>query len=620
MSRPLLRDDTKFAAAKIAAFQYFAVGVFVFLAVSYWDLQVRNEEFYSEKAQQNQIKSLPIPAPRGKILDRDGRIIVDNHSSYRVILSRENLREEHLRPIAAGLNLDAEELATKVRRFRRQPTYFTIPLKDELDPDELTFVEAHRGEDGFPELELIKSQYRIYPQGGLAAHLLGYVGEVNDAELNSQEWANHNPGDVIGKAGVERYYNETLTGIDGQRQVRVDNRMNTREVLGIKEAQPGKDLRLTIDLDVQVVAEMAMEGKRGAVVALDPRTGEVLALVSTPAYDPNHFVGGINGREYADLVQNPYKPLFNRALQAQQAPGSTFKPIMALAALESGAIDENFTVHCSGGATWYGRYFKCHKRGGHGTVNLKTAIAQSCDVFFYAVGNKIGIDTIAKYAELAGLGRKTGIDLPGEKEGVVPSSKWKIRTQREKWYAGETISVSVGQGALTVTPLQLAHAIGGIATGGVWMRPHVVKSDKPAEPAHKADLNIENVNKVIYGMYAVVNEWGTAAASRIPGIDMCGKTGTAQLASNDLLKLKKGEEWQDNAWFVGFAPRESPEIVVAALFENGAHGDQAAPIVRDVIKAYFDKKARANRLEQPAPNMAQLLSGPGAAAGKAVRR
>jgi penicillin-binding protein 2 len=612
-TRPLLQDDTKFAAAKIAVFQYFAVAVFAFLAVGYWDLQVRNEEFYSEKAQQNQIKSLPIPAARGKILDRDGRVIVDNHSSYRVILSRENLREENLRPMAEGLNLDPEELEAKVRRFRRQPTYFTIPLKDELGPDELTFVEAHRGGEGFPELELIKSQYRIYPKDGLVAHLLGYVGEVNDAELNSQEWANHNPGDLIGKAGVERYYNEHLTGIDGQRQVRVDNRMNTREVLGIKEAQPGRDLRLTIDLDLQVVAELAMEGKRGAVVALDPRNGEVLALVSTPSYDPNHFVGRINNREYGALVQNPFKPLFNRALQAQQAPGSTFKPIMALAGLETGVIDENFTVQCGGGANWYGRWFKCHKKGGHGTVNLKMALAQSCDVYFYALGNKLGIDAIAKYAEMAGLGRKTGIDLPGEKEGVVPSSKWKIRTQREKWYAGETISVAVGQGAVTLTPLQLAHAIGGIATGGVWMRPHVVKSDKPAEPARRAELNLENVNKVIGGMYAVVNEWGTAAASRIPGVEMCGKTGTAQLASNDLLKLKKGEEWQDNAWFVGFAPRQSAEIVVAVLFENGAHGDQAAPVARDVVKAHFDKKRRMNRLEPAAQRVA--LARPGADGG-----
>lgn len=610
-SRPLFGDDAKFAASKIAAFQYFVVFVFVFLAVGYWDLQVLNEDFYYEKAQQNQIKSLPILAPRGKVLDRDGRVIVDNHASYRLILSRENLHPEHIRPIALGLNLDPADLEAKIRRFQKQPTYFTIPLKEELSPDELTFVEAYRGSNGFPEIELLKSQYRIYPQNGFAAHLLGYVSEISDSELNSPDWANHNPGDLIGKAGVERFYNERLSGVDGQRQVRVDNRMNTRQVLGVKEAQPGKDLKLTIDLDLQAVAELAMEGKRGAVVALDPRSGDVLALVSTPAYDPNHFASRISSREYAALVQNPYKPLFNRALQAQLAPGSTFKPIMALAGLESGAIDEDFTVHCSGGATWYGRYFKCHKKGGHGAVKLHTAIAQSCDVFFYAVGNRLGIDTIAQYATLAGLGSKTGIDLPGEKEGVVPSSQWKIRTQREKWYAGETISVAVGQGALTITPLQLAHAIGGIAMGGIWVQPHVAMLDPSELHVRKADLKPSSVAAVVDGMCAVVNGWGTAAASRIPGIEMCGKTGTAQLASNDLLKLKNSEDWHDNAWFVGFAPRQQPEIVVATLWENGAHGDMAAPIVRDVIKAYFDKKARIERLARPAPNLAaQLLSQP----------
>lgn len=611
IARPLIRDDTKFAAAKVAVFQYFAIGVFVFLITGFWDLQVRNEEFYSEKAQQNQIKSLPIPAPRGKILDRDGRVIVDNHSSYRLILSRENLRDEHILPIALGLNVDPADLEAKVRRFRRQPTYFAIPLKEELSEDELTFVESHNGMNSFPEMELIKSQQRVYPAGGIAAHLLGYVSEINDAELNTQEWGNHNPGDLIGKMGIERQYNEHLTGIDGQRKVRVDNRMNTRENLGIKEAQPGKDLRLTIDLDLQIVAELAMQNRRGAVVALDPRTGEVLAFVSTPAYDPNHFVGRIDSKEWNALRTDESKPLFNRAIQAQLAPGSTFKPIMALAALESGLIDENFSVFCPGGATFYGRYFKCHKKGGHGTVSLHTALAQSCDVYFYTVGNKIGIDKIAEYAEYAGLGKKTGIDLPGEQEGVVPSSRWKIRTQREKWYAGETISVSIGQGALTITPLQLAHAIGGIATGGVWMRPHLVKEDSgknsaALEPTRKVSLDLENVNKVIYGMYGVVNEWGTGASARVPGLEICGKTGTAQLASNDLLKSKNmGVAFKDNAWFVGFAPRQSPEIVVAALFENGEHGNFAAPIVRDVIKAYFDKKARDAKPKPALPSLAQ---------------
>lgn len=616
-ARSLFQDEAKFAAGKIAAFQYLIVAVFLFLAVGYWDLQVLNEEFYSEKAQQNQIKSLPILAPRGKILDRDGRVIVDNHESYRLILSRDNLHAAHIRPIALGLNLDAGELEARIRRYQNQPTYIAIPLKEELSPEELAFVEAFQGSNGFPELELIRSQYRVYPKGGLAAHLVGYVGEISDAELNSPDWAHHNPGDLIGKTGVERYYNEHLSGIDGQRQVRVDNRMNTREVLGIKEAVPGRDLRLTIDLDLQVVAELAMEDKRGAVVALDPRTGEVLALVSHPSYDPNRFSSRITAREYAALLQDPYRPLFNRALQAQLAPGSTFKPVMALAALESGAIDDDFTVHCTGGATWYGRYFKCHRRGGHGTVKLKTAIAQSCDVFFYAVGNRTGIDTIAHYAQLVGFGDRTGIDLPAEKEGVVPSSRWKIRTQREKWYAGETISVAIGQGALTVTPLQLAHALGGIVMGGVFMRPHIVRPEKPEPPLRNAGFRPENVRKVVDGLCAAVNGWGTAAASRIPGIEMCGKTGTAQLASNDLLRLKNSADWHDNAWFVGFATPDNPEIVVAVLWENGQHGDMAAPIARDVIKAYYDKKQRLERLGRQPANLASAWLQPPVPAGRA---
>ncbi len=603
-----MHDDTKFAQSKIAAFQYFAVAVFVFLITGFWDLQVLKEEIFKAKAQQNQIKSLPIPAPRGRILDRDGRVIVDNHSSYRLILSRENLQEAHITPIAMGLNLDSEELGRKVRRFRNQPTFFTIPLKEDLTPDELTFVEAHRGDDAFPEMELIRSQHRLYPRNGAAAHLLGYTGEINDAELNTQEFAKHNPGDIIGKMGIERFYNDGLNGIDGQRQVRVDNRMNTREVLGIKEAQPGRDLRLTIDLDLQMVAELAMEGKSGAVVAIDPRNGEVLALVSTPAYDPNHFIGRINTREWKALNENPELPLLNRAIQAQLAPGSTFKPIMALAGLEEGVIDETTTVHCAGSVTYFGRPFKCHKKGGHGTVSLHRAIAQSCDVYFYMVGNRLGIDKIAKYAEMAGLGKETGVDLPHEKAGIVPSNAWKIRRYREKWYAGETISVSIGQGALTITPIQLAHAIGGIVTGGVWMRPHLVKEDKPSAPARRSDLNLDNVNRVMSGMYAVVNEGGTGAASRIPGVEFSGKTGSAQRVSNELAKKKDTTaDYRDDGWFVGFAPRSQPEIVVAALFEHGVHGDLAAPIVRDVVKAWHDKKLRMER-PKVVPSLAKAVS------------
>ncbi|MDP2999592.1 MAG: penicillin-binding protein 2 [Bryobacterales bacterium] len=613
-SEPPLRDDSKFPSGKIAVFQYLVVGVFVFLITGFWELQVRNPEFYNEKAERNRIKSLPLPAPRGKILDRDGRVIVDNHSSFSLILSRDTLKPEHVRYIADGLNLDFGDLEARLRRFRSRPSYEAIIIKEELTPGEIAFVEAHRDSETFPELELIQDQRRLYPREGLGAHVIGYVGEVSETELDTAEFARYNQGDMIGKFGIERQYNDILMGVDGQRRVMVDNRGKVRTVMGMKEAISGKNLQLTIDLDLQAVAELAMENRRGAVVALDPRNGEVLAIVSRPAFDPNKFAGRIRSKDWQEMISDPDKPLLNRAIQAQLAPGSTFKPIVALAGLESGSIDDEFHIRCGGGAMFYGRYFKCHLKGGHGSVELHKGITQSCDVFFYNVGNRVGIDKLAQYAELVGLGRKTGIDLPHEAEGLVPSSQWKVRTYRQKWYAGETISVSIGQGALTVTPLQMAYAIGGLATGGVWQRPHLVKERKDDARSRRAELNLENVNKVIYGMYGVVNEGGTGGRARLPGLEVCGKTGTAQLASNQFLKgTELGRSMKDNAWFVGFAPRQAPEIVVVALFEAGEHGNLAAPIVRDVIKAYFDKKARSAQPQLQMAGLPGLLTPPAAA-------
>ncbi len=591
------QDDTKFASGKIAAFQYVGVIIFFLLIASFWDLQVRNPEVYSEAALRNSVKSLPILAPRGKILDRDGRVIVDNHSSFTLILNRQMLNMDHLRDIAEGIGMDYDDLVSRVKRFSSRPKYDPIIIKQELTPGDVAFVEAHRDPATFPEMELIQAQRRLYPRDGLAAHAIGYVSEVSENELNSPEFARYNQGDIIGKAGIERQYNETLIGVNGQRQVWVDNLGHERGVVGLKEATPGKTLQLTLDLDLQAVAELSMEDKRGSVVALDPRTGEVLAMVSRPSFDPNIFAGRIAPADWKKIIENPYNPLLNRAIQAQLAPGSTFKPIMALAGLETGVVDDNFRVHCSGGASFYGHYFKCHLRGGHGTVDLHKGIMQSCDVFFYNVGNRLGIDRIAHYAELVGLGKKTGIDLPHEAEGLVPSTQWKIRNYRQKWYAGETISVAIGQGATTVTPLQLAAAIGGISIGGIFHRPHLMKG--LTAPARNVNLNPDDVNQVVYGMYSVVNDGGTGGRARLPGLDVCGKTGTAQLASNEFLKgTKAGRDMKDNAWFVGFAPRSAPEIVVVALFENGEHGPNAAPIVRDVIKAYFDKKARMQNLKQ----------------------
>jgi len=605
--RPLLlRDDTQFASGRIAFFQYAGVGVVLYLLSGFWVLQVQSQDYYSDLAERNYIRSSPILAPRGKIMDRDGRVVVDNHSSFSLILSRENLRPEHLPPICTGLDINCDDLRERLHRFERtRPKHIPITIKEELNASQLSFVEAHSGQDTFPEIEIIQDHRRLYPRDGVAAHVLGYTGEVSDAELNTAEFARYRQGDVIGKAGLERQYNEILMGTDGQRRVIVDNRGAERRTIDRKEAIAGKSIRLTLDLDLQAVAELSMVGRRGAVVALDPRNGEVLAMVSSPSFDPNKFAGRIRRKEWEEIRDNPDKPLMNRAVQAQLAPGSTFKPLIALAGLETGTIDDKTSVHCSGGASFYGRYFKCHAKNGHGDVSLRRGIQQSCDVYFYNLGNRLSIDKIAEFAELAGLGKKTGIDLPHEAEGIVPSTRWKIRTFRQRWFAGETISVAIGQGALTVTPLQLAHAIGGLAMGGVWYKPHMVREPAPQpEPPRRVKLDPDNVAQVISGMSAVVNEGGgTAVRAHLPGVEMCGKTGTAQIASNELLKARREmkrkpddtipePDYRDNAWFVGFAPRNNPEIAVVALYEAGEHGDRAAPIVRDVIKAYFDKKSR----------------------------
>jgi penicillin-binding protein 2 len=597
----------KSADVQIAVFQYLSVMVLLWLLAGFWQLQVHSPEVYAEQAARNRIKALPLPAPRGKILDRDGRILVDNTPSFKLRLSRAQLNPDHLPIVAEGLNLEYDELLKRLQRVQnsRAPEYQAVSIKEDLTPAEVAFVEAHKAE--FPELELIGSQRRLYPQGGLAAHVVGYVGEVSEAELHQTEFVMYDPGTEVGKAGVERRYNDLLMGVDGSRQVMVDSRGRSRGELESVEAVPGHSLRLTIDLDLQVVAELAMQERRGAVVALDPRTGDVLALVSSPNYDPNQFVGGISSPQWRRLTDDPAKPLLNRAIQAQRAPGSVFKPIELLGALEAGAISEDFRVFCNGGATHYGRYFRCWRAGGHGWVGPREALIHSCDVFFYAVGNKLGIDQIAEHAHRFGLGQTTGIDLPNEEEGVVPSSRWKIRLFRERWYAGETISVSIGQGALTVTPLQMAYALGGLTLGGVWHQPRLISDEEMSQlrpnytrpEPRRIPLDPAAVEIVLEGMWGVVNGGGTGGRARLADYDVCGKTGTAQRASTRYAASQSDPMLLDDAWFVGFAPCQAPEIVVTTLFENGEHGHLAAPIVRDVIKAYFDKKERQRWTQQP---------------------
>ena len=608
----MLDRDTKFAQFKIAVVQYVTVAIFFVLSTGFWRLQISQPEYYKELADQNRIKSLPLLAPRGRIVDREGRVIVGNYPSFSILLLREQVRdpERDLPLVAAGLDLDPAELKARVRRFRSAPRYEPIVIKEDATTQDLAFVEAHR--DDLPILEDVMVSRRLYPRDGFLAHLIGYVGEVSENELDLPDFAAFRPGQILGKSGVERQYNDILMGEDGLRRVVVDNRGREVNRLDEKPSVAGKVVRLTIDLDLQAAAEEVMEEKNGAVVALDPRTGQILAMVSRPAFDPNKFAVRIKMDDWRQLMEDPAHPLFNRALQAQLAPGSVFKIIMTVAGLEAKTITPQTAVNCGGGANFYGRYFRCHLKQGHGHTELHRAIVQSCDVFFYTLGMRLGIDKIASFATSLGLGHKTGIDLPHEEDGVVPSPQWKLRMFHEKWYAGETISVAIGQGSLQVTPLQLAYALGGIASGGNFRRPHVVFPEqvKPYRPEADLDRTIRfpidegTLEQVTAGMYGVVNEGGTGARARLEGVDMGGKTGTSQVASAELAKtrmkavkgsagLEPGEpDLRDNAWFVGIAPHRQPEIAVAALLEHGEHSSQAAPIVREVIRVYWEKKQR----------------------------
>jgi len=599
--------DEKVSAIRLTAAQYLILGIFLVLAYGLWRLQVMQSDYYSLAAEKNRIRNVPVLAPRGKILDRYGRTIVDNYPSFTALLLRDSSRDlaADADLISQGLHLDPNEVRTRIRRFASMPQYQPIFLKEDITPDELQFIEAHRNE--LPELDTIMSHRRLYPRNGFMAHLIGYVGEVSEDMLNQPQFELYSAGDVVGISGVERQYNNLLMGQNGSRQALVDS--HGREVgrLGETEAIPGKPLKLTVDIDLQIAAEEALEGKNGAIVAMDPRTGEILAMVSGPTYDPNDFAVHVSRDEWNKLVTDPDKPLLNKAIQAQLAPGSTFKIIMATAGLQEG-IAQDMHVVCNGGAEFYGRYFKCWisaRHQTHGVVDLAKGVYQSCDVFFYTLAEKLGIDRIAKYATMLGLGQKTGIDLPQEASGVMPSEEWKIRNFKQKWFAGETISVGIGQGAVAVTPIQMARAFAAIASGGRMVRPHVTNpSDLPPGVLQVSNvpdevtipLDPKNWEIITDAMAQVVSPVGTAALSQIKGVDMAGKTGSAQTISNMLkAKMSASEKLlhKDNGWFVGVEPRRNPEIVVCGLYEEGEHGDKTARVVAQVIKAFVDKQ-RAN--------------------------
>jgi len=623
----------KLPTVKLAAVQYLILAMMLALTAQLWRLQIVGAESFRQLAEQNRIRKEPILAARGKLFDRDGRLLVDNYPSVTCFLVREQNHniDADLPFIAQGLHLDLAQLQATLHRYRTSPGYQPIPIKQDISSDEQAFIEAHRNE--LPELETVGEDRRLYPRDGFAAHLIGYVGEVSEEDLNKERFSWYQPGDVVGKAGLEETYDELLRGRDGSRDVVVDSRGREVGYLRTQHATPGQDLKLTVDIDIQRAAELALGASNGAIIAMDPRNGEILALVSHPSFDPNAFSVRIGRTEWNQLVTNPNHPLMNKAIQDQLAPGSTFKVIMSAAGTEEG-VAQNMHVNCAGGGSFYGRFFKCDKH--HGSLDIHQAIPLSCDTFFYALAQRLGIDTIARYATSYGLSQKTGIDLPGEMAGLMPSTQWEMKTYHQKYYAGNTISVGIGQGETQVTPLQLLRALSGLASKGHFVRPHLVDPNQlsqdfrhalvdsfPGSGDKEVPVGDEAWMTITEGMAAATTT-GTAAGAHLEGIDFAGKTGTAQVTGQGDTHVKGGSK-TPNAWFVGMVPRRNPEFAIVVLQEHGDWGAGSALLAAKVVNAYVTKQRKIDHnlttvTAPPKPVEVGVVWSSPAAAGRGTRR
>ena len=598
----VVTEDRRRITVRLTVLQVSVVVTFAALAISFWFLQIVQHARYGEMAENNHQRTLALRAPRGVLFDRNGKVLVENRHSFNVSIVREHTKDldRTTRLLAAVAGLDVSQVRQIVDRHRGEPSYRPIVVIEDASLGQVAAIVARRLDFELPDVVVEEVPMRQYPTDALAAHLFGYVGEANDTQVGDD---GIRTGAIVGQSGIERVYNKLLMGQDGARRV-VVNSMG-REIRTLEEvpAVEGRRVQLTIDYDLQKAAEDGFKhaGFNGSAVILDPRDGEVLSLVSLPAYDPNDFAAGIDRATWAALNSDALRPLQNRAIQGRYSPGSVFKIIVATAALEEGLIDPDFKVNCGGGATFYGRYFKCWLKGGHGAVDMRHAIEQSCNVYFYTLGNMLGVDRIHKWAEHLGLAGVTGIDLPNEQESLVPSTAWKLARTGEKWYAGETISVSIGQGQVSVTPASMAVMIATVANGGTKVTPHVIRAVdegggwRLATPPARADrvaFRPETLSALHDGLWMVVNAAGTGGRARIPGRDVAGKTGTAQMISNQGRQAARGSgrDLRDHGWFVFFAPKDDPQIAGVVFGEHNEHGYLGASIAKHVIETYFAKK------------------------------
>ncbi len=569
-----------------------------------WQLQILEGQEQRMLSDNNRIRLHRVQATRGTVRDRDGRTLVDSRPSFDAVLVPEDATDlpTVVENLSQYLRQGSAETQALLVQAKGRPAFQEIVVKRDLTWDEVVAIETHQLD--VPGVSLQITPRRSYPYGPMLAHLLGYVGEVNRREMERDD--HYRMGDLIGKAGLERRWEKQLRGIDGGQQVEVDAVGRRLQVLREVEEVPGNTLTLTIDLDLQEAAEQALGDREGALVAIDPRNGEILAMVSHPSFDPNEFARGIRPAEWRRLMTDPLRPMNNRAIQGQYPPGSIYKIIMATAALEEGVINPFNHIHCGGGMQFGNRYFHCWKRGGHGSVDLHEALVQSCDTYFYQVGQRLGIESIAEWSRIFGLGTPSGVELENEKSGLVPDPEWKRKRFKQPWFPGETMSVSIGQGYVTVTPIQMADMIAAIATGRRY-RPHFVKSIEAVDGGLVMETRSQEIGELpvrkstLTQLRAalrdvVESDHGTGKKARLPGIEVGGKTGTAQvvkLGRSHLSGAQVPRKQRDHAWFVSFAPVDDPQIAVAALVEHagGGGGAVAAPTAREVLSAFFHIQA-----------------------------
>lgn len=614
VTRLIHRDEGELDFFRKRTFYAAFVLIFFFavLISRLWFLQIQQGEKYSRLADSNRVRYLEIAAPRGNILDSRGREIVTNRPSFNVVWVREDnsLDDALLKKMASILDTDVSELLASIRKMAGTPGHIPVRLAEDIDWEQVAYIENNRMD--LPGIKIEVVPLRVYHYGNLASHLIGYLGEINKKELKDADEGVYRGGDLVGKMGLERLEEKALRGEKGRHYMEVNALGFEQRNLKGMDPLPGNDLQLTIDMDLQRTAEerMAEGEKAGAVVAVEVNSGRLLALASAPVLELDKFIGGISHKHWQEMLDDPLHPLINKIVQGQYPPASTYKIVTAVAGLAEGVIHADTVIYCPGHYRFGNRTYRCWKRSGHGAVDLNRALSESCDVYFYQVGQRLGVDRLAKYAHLFGLGRKTGVEMEHEKAGLIPTAAWKKKRYGKSWQEGETLSVAIGQSFNLVTPIQLAFMTATVANGGILYKPglvenvrdpdgHIIEQFEP-QIVDRLEGQGRNLQLVRKGLIEAVNgRHGTGRRARLKDLDVTvgGKTGTAQVVRLKQYRHLKEEDipykYRDHAWFTCFAPAENPEIAVTVLVEHGLHGgSSAAPVAQAVLETYFRERGR----------------------------